>query len=206
MYRYVGRADSQVKLRGFRLELGEVEAVLASIVGVQDAVAVLQVSSYCFCIMRQMQSWHEQYPLFRSTNTLAFHMQDAHTPTALLVAYVTPETADEAALLTAVHAKLPAYMVPSAIIKLAELPRLASGKVCCPSHSRMSSCSCCTLQVPIFMPLQLDNAALCRSPARRCPAVRVSVPLCLWRPGTVWRRRCTPHGWRRFTCPNQSAC
>ena len=45
------------------------------------------------------------------------------------MAYVTPETADEAALMAAARSKLPAYMVPSAIVKLAELPRLASGKV-----------------------------------------------------------------------------
>ena len=41
--RYIGRADGQVKLRGFRLELEEVEAVVASTPGVQDAVAILQV-------------------------------------------------------------------------------------------------------------------------------------------------------------------
>ena len=96
MYRYVGRADAQVKLRGFRLELGEIEAVLAAVPGVQDAVVVLQ---------------------------------DAHTPAAVLVAYVTPEAADEAAMLAAARAKLPHYMVPSALVRLAELPRLPSGKV-----------------------------------------------------------------------------
>src|SRR5207302_863637 len=38
---YLGRMDSQVKVRGTRVELGEVEAVLAKHPGVRDAVVVL---------------------------------------------------------------------------------------------------------------------------------------------------------------------
>ncbi|RDI30264.1 non-ribosomal peptide synthase protein (TIGR01720 family)/amino acid adenylation domain-containing protein, partial [Rhodococcus sp. AG1013] len=39
---YVGRADLQVKVRGFRVELGEVESVLSACVGVARAVAVVR--------------------------------------------------------------------------------------------------------------------------------------------------------------------
>ena len=127
--------DGQVKLRGFRLELGEVEAVLAAVDGVQDAVAVLQVACCSLCLLlthqyREMQRNSPRLKAIQQCTLLASRLQDANMPTAVLVAYVTPETADEAALLAAAHAKLPAYMEPSAIVRLAELPRLASGKVC----------------------------------------------------------------------------
>ena len=39
---YVGRKDSQVKIRGQRVELGEIESVLRSQIAVSDAVVVLQ--------------------------------------------------------------------------------------------------------------------------------------------------------------------
>ena len=40
---YLGRVDGQVKLRGMRLELGEIEAVLGTHPGVREAVVALTV-------------------------------------------------------------------------------------------------------------------------------------------------------------------
>jgi len=41
---YLGRLDHQVKLRGFRVELGEVEAALAELAGVREALALVRTS------------------------------------------------------------------------------------------------------------------------------------------------------------------
>jgi acyl-coenzyme A synthetase/AMP-(fatty) acid ligase len=94
--RFFGRKDGQVQLRGFRVELGEIEAVISAVTAVRTAAVVLQ---------------------------------DENTPNAALVAYVAPESAEQEAVLTACSAKLPRYMVPSAVVRLAELPRLPNGKV-----------------------------------------------------------------------------
>jgi acyl-coenzyme A synthetase/AMP-(fatty) acid ligase len=94
--RFFGRKDGQVQLRGFRVELGEIEAVVSAVAGVQSAAVVLQ---------------------------------DGDSPSAALVAYVAPESAEQEAVLAACSSKLPRYMVPSAVVRLAELPRLRNGKV-----------------------------------------------------------------------------
>src|SRR5690606_28002644 len=37
---YLGRVDNQIKIQGYRVELGEIEAVLREVAGVEVAIAV----------------------------------------------------------------------------------------------------------------------------------------------------------------------
>ena len=97
---YLGRSDGQVKLRGQRLELGEVESAVATVHGVaQAAVAVKEVGG-----------------------------------DKALVAYCVPTPgADPQAIseevLTATKAVLPAFMVPSFVLVVPELPMTRNGKL-----------------------------------------------------------------------------
>ncbi len=91
---FLGRSDDQVKLRGFRVELGEVERTLESLEGVERAVCLLK-----------------------------------DTPSGpILVAHVSPQM-DTTALRTELMARLPSFMVPTAIASRAEWPVGATGKV-----------------------------------------------------------------------------
>ena len=56
-------------------------------------------------------------------------LQDASSPTAAIVGYVTPANTDGDAITAACRARLPHYMVPSAVVGLDVMPRLANGKV-----------------------------------------------------------------------------
>ncbi|KAA0022469.1 non-ribosomal peptide synthetase [Antrihabitans cavernicola] len=96
---YLGRKDFQVKLRGFRIELGEVESCVALCAGVAQAVAVVRT--------------------------------DAHTGDRL-VAYVVPNagvTVTPADVTRFVGGRLPAHMVPDAVVLLDVLPLTPNGKI-----------------------------------------------------------------------------
>jgi amino acid adenylation domain-containing protein len=112
----LGRQDGQVKLRGYRIEVGEIEAVLGQHTAVRECVVLL-----------------------RTDTPDADGLADATT--AQLVAYVVPtdegrrakgEEADSSfvsELRAYAQSRLPAYMLPAAYVVLAALPRTANGKL-----------------------------------------------------------------------------
>jgi amino acid adenylation domain-containing protein len=99
---FLGRLDHQVKVRGFRVELGEVEAVLRAQPGVEECVVV---------------------PLGEGAAGRAAERR--------LVAYLVAPAGllAEADLRERLRRRLPEYMVPSAFVALPALPTTPSGKV-----------------------------------------------------------------------------
>jgi len=96
---FVGRADNQIKIRGFRVELGEIEDALRNHPGVTDSVVVL------------------------------FEDEDGDKR---LVAYVVPAGESQLTLTELrnfLKAKLPSYMLPSALETIAALPLMPNGKI-----------------------------------------------------------------------------
>jgi acyl carrier protein len=96
---FIGRVDNQVKLRGFRIELEEIEAVLASHPGVREAAVTVT----------------EFAP--GDSRLVAHCVMDGGAPDRAR------------ALRDSLKLKLPEYMIPSAFDFLDVLPRNPNGKV-----------------------------------------------------------------------------
>ncbi|HEX8191018.1 MAG TPA: non-ribosomal peptide synthase/polyketide synthase [Pyrinomonadaceae bacterium] len=102
---FLGRADTQVKVRGYRVEPGEVEAALLGLEGVRQAAVVARMRA-------------------GAQGDAAGEMQ--------LQAYVVPAEGaglDAREVRARLGRVLPEYMLPSALAVLPELPLTGSGKV-----------------------------------------------------------------------------
>ncbi|OPX00340.1 enterobactin non-ribosomal peptide synthetase EntF [Citrobacter sp. A316] len=102
---YLGRSDDQLKIRGQRIELGEIDRVMQQLPDVEHAVAHA-------CVFNQA----------------AATGGDARQ----LVGYLVSQSGlplDTSALREKLREKLPAHMVPTVLLQLAELPLSANGKL-----------------------------------------------------------------------------
>lgn len=96
---FVGRADHQVKVRGHRVELGEIEAVLAGSAGVRQTVVTVSADA------------------------------DGDQRLIAYVAPSSGETLSHDALRAFAREKLPDYMIPSVFVVLPAMPLTPNGKV-----------------------------------------------------------------------------
>ncbi|MFL5382179.1 MAG: amino acid adenylation domain-containing protein, partial [Longimicrobiaceae bacterium] len=99
---FLGRVDAQVKIRGIRIEPGEVESALLEHPGVREAVVVAREAPSSIAGDRR------------------------------LVGYVVAAegaSLSPAALREHLRARLPEHMVPSAVVELESLPQTPSGKL-----------------------------------------------------------------------------
>lgn len=96
----LGRADDQIKIRGFRVELGEIEAALCDQQGIGTAAVILR-----------QENGIEQL--------VAFVVPDNGDLGSV----------ETKSLRSALKARLPAYMIPNRIEVIARVPRLLSGKI-----------------------------------------------------------------------------
>ncbi|KAJ5571757.1 AMP-dependent synthetase/ligase [Penicillium sp. DV-2018c] len=131
---YLGRSDLQIKMRGYRIEIAEIQNVLASSPGVRECAVVAK---------------------YENNNT---YSRIAHS----LVGYYASdsETVAEADILTYMKARLPTYMVPSHLCRLeGALPVTINGKLAVQRLPEIINDSALSSYSP---PRNMIEAKLCR--------------------------------------------
>ena len=166
---FLGREDGQVKIRGHRVELGEVEVLLATLPGVAQ-VAVT--------------TWQPEPDLTELVAYLVPTDAALATPTALR---------------RAAAQVLPAYMLPAAYVLLAEFPKTSSGKIDRRALPAPATQARAALGTPYQAPRTPTEPAAWRRPGPPCCAwTKWARPIIFlsWAAPRCWRssawRSCKP--------------
>ncbi len=102
---YLGRSDDQLKIRGQRIELGEIDRVMSALPDVGQAVSHA-------CVFNQAAATGGD-----ARQLVGYLVSDSGLPL------------DTAALKARLAEQLPPHMVPVVLMQLAELPLSANGKL-----------------------------------------------------------------------------
>lgn len=121
---YVGRADSQVKLRGLRIELGEIESAILQQVGVKEAVVVVQTSAN-----QQQHLVAYVVPDSASSQSQALDQKREQSQQQNQQQNLAVFDKLKPALIQALSHAMPDYMVPSAWVMMPQLPLSPNGKI-----------------------------------------------------------------------------
>ena len=147
-----GRSDDQVKLRGFRIEPGEIEAALERLEGVgQAAVVVREIAG--------------------EARLVGYVTPQGETESNTHTADSTTSVLEASVLRAGLSAELPEYMVPSAFVVLGSFPLSPSGKL----DRRGLPAPEITGVSEYEAPVTPDEALLCRLFGELTGAARVSV-------------------------------
>ena len=96
---FVGRADGQIKIRGFRVELSEIEAVLME----HPSIRAAAVNAYEFDGMKELAAYVVRQP--------------------------SVDRVDHSSIAALLQSRLPEYMCPKYLDVIDELPTMTSGKI-----------------------------------------------------------------------------
>ena len=120
-----GRKDFQIKLRGFRIEPGEIENVINEFPGISQSAVILK-NRHGRNMGFVSAATNNETPLI--TAPYAEFQEKNKSQRQILTAYV-DSNPDKGQLISFLKMRLPQYMLPSAIIFIEKMPLTSQGKI-----------------------------------------------------------------------------
>ncbi|KAJ2897649.1 Nonribosomal Peptide Synthase (NRPS) [Zalerion maritima] len=142
---FIGRADDQVKLRGQRLEIGEIDHVIKSVPKIRNVATI--------AAMAVGQDKHVLVSFIVSEIPL----DESHEPLGMVKTSQTPPLVQD--VLSACRRRLPGYMVPSYVLQLSGIPLSSNNKADVKTLKKLFS------EIPTAKLLELSAAPVQSSPS-----------------------------------------